>query len=213
MTLPALLMSEEKKQELNKSAKVWSETLRVKGREASLYVKTPDAEQFTQLEQLIRREAEEGSGFAIDEFTEDGFFNRFLLRNSQEIVVTENPDGEPIAAAVFGQSAICRSASPMGGGYVLVKKEYRLMGIGNALLHFVLEEMERQGFKGFLTDVFPHCGGFLHILLANGFFITGSLPKVAYVKGHGLTHSLLVYKDFTSLQNQMLPSPIATSKI
>ena len=213
MTICPMRVNEERREELNKTAKLWKETLQVKGREAPLYVETPNAEQFIQMEHLIRQEAEEGTGFAIDEFTGDGFFNRQLLRKSQEIVITERSGGEPIAAAIFGQSAICRTVSPMGGGYVLVKKEYRRQGIGNALLNFVLEELERQNYKGFLTDVFPHCGGFLHILLSNGFFVTGSIPKVAYVKGQGLTHSLIVYKDFTCLQNQMLPSPIASSKI
>ena len=208
LTIPTLRMNHHKRDELNKGAKVWNETLKLKDDNVPLCVETPNASQLIQLEEMIKLEAEEGGAFAMDEFTDDGFFNRQLLRNSQDIVITERPGGEPVAAAIIGQSGICRMMSPMAGGYILVKKEYRRKGIGNALLSFVTEEAERQGFKGFLADVFPHCNGYINVLLQNGFFVTGSMPKAAFVKGQGLTHSLIVFKDFGCLQNKMLPSKI-----
>ena len=208
LTIPKLRMTHEKRDELNKAAKVWNETLKLEGNSVPLCVETPSANQLIQLEEMIKLEAEEGGAFALDEFTDDGFFNRQLLRNSQDIVITERPGGEPVAAAIIGQSGICRMMSPLAGGYILVRKEYRRKDIGNALLTFIMEEAQRQGFKGFLADVFPHCHGYINILLQNGFFVTGSMPKVAFVKGQGLTHSLIVFKDFGRLQNKMLPSKI-----
>ncbi len=206
MKIPSLRMTEERRVQVNQASKVWPQTLTVRRMKTPLHLETPDADQLTQVEQMIRLDAEEGNGgFAIDEFTDDGFFNRQLLRNSQDIVVTQEPHGEPIAAAVIGQSAICRTVSPVAGGYIIVKKEFRNKQVGFALLDFIMEELERQGYTSFLTDVFPHCGTFLHIIMKKGFSVTGSMPKVGFVKGQGLTHSLLVYKDFRSSGNQMLP--------
>ena len=201
-------MSQEKRDELNAAARVWNETLQLEKNGVPLCVETPSANQLIQVEEMIKLEAEEGGAFAMDEFTDDGFFNRQLLRNSQDIVITERPGGEPIAAAIIGQSAICRMMSPLAGGYIIVKKEYRRKEVGNVVLTFILEEAERQGFQGFLSDVFPHCGGYINFLLQNGFLVTGSMPKVAFVKGQGLTHSLILFKDFGRLQNKMLPSKI-----
>ena len=204
--IPPLRISNEKRDEWNKKARVWNETLIVNDKMNPLCIETPNASQLIQVEHMIRREAEDGGAFAMDEYTEDGLFNRQLIRKCQEIVITEEPGGDPVAAAIFGQSAICRMMSPLAGGYMLVKKEFRRRGIARALLSFVQEETEKQGFKGFITDVFPHCGPFINILLHSGFYVTGSMPKAAYVKGQGLTHSLILFNDYGRLRNRMLPS-------
>ena len=204
LVIPPLNMSEERRSQADSSTRIWDAVLHAKGL-TPLYVATPNAEQIVQMEAMIRSDAEAGNSFAIDEFTEDGFFNRQLLRTSQDLVVTKEPNGEVLAAAVFGSSAIPRRGSPLGGGYVIVKAEHRNQGIGSSLLDFVCHEMERQGFKGFITDVFPHCGHFLDMALKHGFCVTGSMPKVGYVRGQGLTHSLIVYKNFTSVGIQLPP--------
>ncbi len=114
------------------------------------------------------------------------------------LVVTTEPGGKPVAAAVYGSSGICRKNSPLAGGYIIVKEDYRGQGIGNSLFNLLEKELALQGFEGFITDVFPHCVESVVAMIRRGYHVTGSIPAVAYVKGQGLCHSLLMYRDFRS---------------
>ncbi len=127
------------------------------------------------------------------------------MRNSEMFVLTTEPGGKPIAAAVYGSSGICRQNNPLAGGYIIVRKDYRKQGIGDSLFTLLEQELEKRGFEGFLTDVFPHCVESLLAMLRRGYHVTGSLPRVAYVKGQGLSHSLVLYKDFRTHQNYLTP--------
>ncbi len=117
------------------------------------------------------------------------------------LAITTEPGGKPVAAAVYGVSGIARSNNNLAGGYIIVREDYRKQGIGKNLYWMLEKELKLRGFEGFLTDVFPHCAESVVAMVRRGYYMTGSLPKVAYVKGHGICHSLVLYKDFRQKYN------------
>ncbi len=156
----------------------------VKGPEEILYI-----------ESLWKDAAARGEGFGLDEFTEEGYFNRMFFREAN-ILVAENTQGEIVGAAVFGPSSLSRMENPLlSTCYVTVDTNRRKQGIGKSLLEYSMDLLKKDGFLGVLSDTYINNYQMLGLLRILNYSFLGSLPMCAYIAGIGPTDSLLVYKD------------------
>ena len=174
-----------------------------------LQSKLADEDELWQVEELIRDCAEQGDGFAIDEFTAEGYFNRVLLRDSH-VVVCVTPEGAIAAAVIFGFSALCRSREAnQVGGYLLVSKGYRGQGLGRSLVQLCIMKARELGYVAILTDVFVDNDKATRMLREEGFLITATLPNVAILKDTGYSDSYLVWRPVDDIKmSQVLKSKV-----
>lgn len=177
-----------------------------------LEVAHPDLEELFTVEKMIRRSALKGDGgFALDEFQPNGLFNRNLFKTASTVVfrgrlesegtrltdVGHSSDEKIVAAAIFGASNVCRSATPeLACLYVIVDPLIRCVGIGRAVQAYMERFVLERGFKGVLSDIFATNKAGISMSMNAGYIVTGSLPNCGYIKGKGMTNSLLVYKRF-----------------
>ncbi len=164
--------------------------------EQTLYLREAGRDDVMTVESLIRDSALQGQGFGIDEFTEQGIFNRKLLRRTSCIVGSLHENGPVIAAVLLGPSAVCRGATQLLNFYPIVAKEYRRHGIANILLEEVELFAREVGYEGILLEVYQSDSAVLQWFSKHNYHVTASLPECGYLKGQGYTNLLLLYKDF-----------------
>ena len=149
---------------------------------------------------MVRQAARNGDGFALDEFTPEGHLNRRLLWDSNMLVAKEPSTGSVVAAAIFGRSALCRSPNtPQVGGQLIVHPDFQGKGVGSAFLKYCIEQAEKVGYKGILTDTFVTSEIAFRLATKSKFLQMGTLVDCGHVKGHGLTNSVVMYKVFGDL--------------
>ena len=166
------------------------------GHTTELLVKLPTEDDNYTIEGMIRQCAQDGEGFALDEFTENGTFNSRMLWDRNTLVV-KSPEGKHVAAVVFGSTSLCRSPkSGQLGVYIIVEKDFRRQNVGVNLLQYCIEHAQRLGYKAILSDVFASNDIAVNLVLRAGFHVIGTLPYCAYVKDSGYTDSLIVHKRF-----------------
>ena len=153
-------------------------------------------EDYLAIEEMIRHSAMEGRGFGLDEFTKTGVFNRNLLRNSHAVVARLEHGGAPIAATIFGTSAVCRTENKLMGGYIVVSTSHRGSGVGTKLMNTLVVIAKTLGYEGMLMDVYRSESRTISWSKRMGFYVTGSLPDCGYVKDQGYVDSLLLYREF-----------------
>ena len=153
-------------------------------------------EDYLTIEEMIRQSALEGRGFGLDEFTENGLFNRNLLRNSHAVVARLEPGGLPIGVALAGASAVCRVESKLMNAYIVISPTYRGNGVGTVLMETLVDIAKSLGYEGMLIDVYQTESKTISWSKKMGFRVTGSLPESGYVKGHGFVDVLLLYREF-----------------
>lgn len=151
-----------------------------------------------QVERAIHEAACKGNGFCMDELTPEGFFNAKLLWDKNILVAKYPGSGEVLAAVLFGPSALCRSpGTPQVGGYMLLKEKYRNQGMGTALMDYCISLAQFLNYKGILIDVLAMNYKAQCMAIKSGFKIVGTLPNCGYVKGRGLTDSIMFYHNFS----------------
>ena len=154
-----------------------------------------DEEDMWRVEELIRDCAQRGDGFGLDEFTDNGYFNRKFTPESH-VVVVKNKDDAMVAAVIFGTSSLCRSPEAgQVGGYFIVSRGFRGQGLGKAILRMCIEKARELGYVAILTDVFVTNEGALRLMRKEGFFITATLPNAAVVKDIGFTDTYLFWRS------------------
>ena len=146
-------------------------------------------------EHMWRHLAETGDGFGIDEFTEDGIFNRKLFHESS-VFVAVTPGEKIVAGGLFGPSTLSRERDKVATCYIGTKSSHRRLGIGSQMLDMFVGLAQKHNFEGLMVDVLLTNLQFMKRMKNLGFVICGSLPFCAYVKHHGPTDSLLCFKDF-----------------
>ncbi len=162
----------------------------------TLYLREAGRDDVMAVESLIRNAALLGEGFGIDEFTQQGIFNRKLLRRTSCIVGSFQENGPVIAAVLLGPSAVCRSANNLLNFYPIVAQEHRRHGIANILLEEVELFAREVGYDGILLEVYQSHSAVLQWFSKHNYHVTASLPDCGYLKGQGYTNLLLLYKDF-----------------
>ncbi len=147
------------------------------------------------IESLWQQAATRGEGFGLDEFTEEGYFNRKFFRQAN-ILVAENTQGEIVGVSVFGPSSLSRMENPLlSVCYVTVEINHRKERVGSSLLEYSMDLLKKDGFKGVLSDTYVTNHQMICLLRMMDYSFVGSLPMCAYVAHHGPTESLLVYKE------------------
>ena len=146
-------------------------------------------------ERMIRKAAEKGEGFGIDEFNEQGHFNRSFLKNV-DILIAENADGDVIGATLFGPSNLSRAkTSVIAHQYMVVKDSFRNAGVGQALLSRCEDILQHQGYRMITSDTYLNNHAMMHIFRKEGFAFRGSFPYCSFMNDVGPVQSLLTCKD------------------
>ena len=150
------------------------------------------------VEDMVRMAAIQGQGFALDEFTPEGHFNRSLLMDHHLLVVKDS-GGHLVAAIIFGGSGACRGSNPgQAAGYMVVVEDMRGRGLGGVLLGYCMQNAHLLGYTAVLTDIFCTDSVPLGMLLRRGFLVTATLPNCGVVAGRGRTNALLCYKTLVT---------------
>ena len=157
------------------------------------------------VEEMIRDAALGGQGFAVDEFKEDGTFNRKFIRNSLA-VVCKNFTGDIMAAVLFGSSGLCRTEGDQATGYIIVAPSVRGRGIGTTLLRYCLERARGLRYGSIVTDVLACNLKALGMVQKEGFLVTATLPNSALVRNYGYCDTYVVWRPVQA-------TPHSTSKL
>ena len=147
------------------------------------------------VENCIANAAKSEYMIAVDEFLDNGVWNRKLLKKTH-LVGIYNSKGHLVALSLFGPSAICRTESLVMGGYVLVNSQHQYQGLEIALVENLTDIAKKLDFEGIAFDIYRTETRFISLLMDMGFKITGSLPEYGYMKDVGYVDSLLLYKEF-----------------
>ena len=147
---------------------------------------------------ILSQAANNGDGFAIDEFPSLEIFQKMFLHGRQLILI-DIDNNLNVGVGILGESHLCRSAgTPNAVIYFYLLPHVRGHGYGKTLFLKLEEHAARCGFTAILTDLFitrniPYLSKFLrHLNYTN----TGNIPLSGYVKGQGLTDTLVFYKKF-----------------
>ena len=146
-------------------------------------------------EKNIARAAKSGYMIALDEFLDNGSWNRKFLKETH-VVGVFNSNENFIAQCMIGPSAICRTESLVMGCYVLVSPEHQNQGLEQVLIEQMIFIARKLKFEGILFDVYRTEFKLMTLLIEMGFKITGSLPECGYIKDAGYVDSLLLYYEF-----------------
>ncbi len=146
------------------------------------------------VEQMIRQCAESGDGFNIDEFCpEDGHFLHKFIHQPKVIVAAGN-QGQILAAAIYGFSALTRVKGATFTAYFVVQPKYRRKGIASQLLKKIYQICHENKCKMLLFDIYITNQVAMAWLTREGFFSAGTLPYCGYLANNGYTHSVLMCK-------------------
>ena len=159
----------------------------------ALSVTFADGADTVRVEEMLRQAAMAGDGFAIDEFTEDGTFNRKFFRRCF-VAVLKNAQGDILAAVLFGPSSLCRTEGHEVTGYVIVAPSARRRGLGTAVLKYCLDAAKRLQYRTVLSDVLTSNLKVLGMVQREGFIITATLPNVALVRNTGFVNTYVVWR-------------------
>ncbi len=174
------------------------EAKHVKLRSGDLCIRSASSnEELWHAETMWRTGAELGQGFGIDEFDDNGCFNRKFFRSSN-VLVAEDIQGNIVGASIYGPSILSRGTDKsLANCYVAVSPTNQRQGIGSALIQFSLGLVKQQGYKGCVSDTFVNNHAGLELLRKHKYMFTGSMPMCAYVKGAGPIDSIIAYKQLT----------------
>ncbi len=185
-----------------------SQTLHLDKSDREVIFRSATSEDVWKVEHFTRELASQGDGFALDEFTQEGYFNKKFFIDYNVGVLTEKDNTEIMAFVMFGKSNLMRSHSAKTAHlYTMVRKEYRHLGLGTTIIKSCLQLLLELGYERVMSDVFlPNFDGLTMVNKA-GFTIVGSLPDCGYMAGHGLCDSILVHKGL-KIQGKVMISKL-----
>ncbi len=161
-----------------------------------------EPEELWYVEEHWRTAARAGDHFALDEFTEDGYFNRRLMATCDTFVLEYR--GEIVGGALFGGSDLARaSPSHLATCYIYIPPKYQMKGIATQTLRHFISVATELGYRCFLLDVLMDDVVKFRIIRGMGFTISGSLPYCAYMKNIGPVDSVLLYKDLENVKDSL----------
>ncbi len=146
-------------------------------------------------ENFIRKSAREGHVMALDEFLDNGIWNRKLLKETHVVGIFDTKN-DLVGLMLFGASGVCRTESLVMGGYLLLEKGHRVEPVQRRLMDIMTDIARTLSFEGVLLDVYRTETDFMSLLLDLGFKVSGTLPECGYVKDKGYVDSVLLYKEF-----------------
>ncbi len=193
--IPSLVKLETVPQHINYGREFLSDEFKTK--DGSIVnirsVKTP--EEVWTAEEIWRQAAERGIGFGIDEFTEQGHFNRSFLRDSN-VIIAEDSHGEIIASAIFGSSSLSRAEKSLVAQlYLAVSPKSGDKGVGSKLMEHCMKLIKTEGYMGCLTDTYANNTRMLQMLRECKFEFRGSLPKAGFFKNEGAVDSFIIFRE------------------
>ncbi len=152
--------------------------------------------ELSQVDQMLQEAAVLSEGFGVDEFTQEGYYSRKMFFESRSFVV-ETEYGDLAGCGVFGSSRLARNRDIAVASYICIKEQYRRVQIGSHLMKYFTSLAHRLDFILFYQDVLMIPGNhhlMIDMLLKQGFMVSGTLPRCAFVKEVGPVDSLLLYK-------------------
>ncbi len=157
---------------------------------------THDQKDEMEVQKLIRHQADTGQGFAVDEFNQDGHYNRNMFWKSDTICVRDTADNI-VAAAIYGPSIIARSASTNLTHVHIASTNYsQSPQVAGKLLSECVQHTKNLGYKGCFTDVFVNDRWTFDLFVRAGFIIMGTIPYIGITRQNGPTHGMLMYLKY-----------------
>ena len=169
------------------------------GESAVIGLASPD--DISDVNKLLKSSADDGEGFAVDEFSDQGKLSGHTIY-SAAVVVVKTSSGNLIGAVIFGPSkSVLHNPNIVRtlGGYIIIKRPYRRRGIGREFLELVSAQLQITGtYSWCISDCF--CCDLQALTFAQkvGFSVTGTIYFSGVFKNHGLAHTLLLYRPLGS---------------
>ncbi|KAK7091548.1 uncharacterized protein [Littorina saxatilis] len=157
--------------------------------------------QVSEVFNLVQEAALRGEGFGVDEFPTEKYFLKVVQSENGKmfkICAQGSTMGNPIAAFVIVDSKFYRGQGTVADGYLVVKREERMKGIGEFCLRMMKQISARLGYISVYSDTFKDNIGICKILDRAGFQRVGFLPMSARMPDGSLKQSLLYYRELES---------------
>ena len=168
---------------------------KVQGKPVTVYNANKIDEQI-ETQHILRSKADTGSSFTVDEFDDNGLYNRRTFWSCDIVHMKDSAD-KVTAIALYGPAKIIRlDAIHIAQLNVVPVHEKGHMEHGKELLKLCMEHIHELGYTGCLTDVLVTDNHTLGLYLEAGFIVMGTVPYTGITRQMGPTHSLLLYKQF-----------------
>lgn len=155
------------------------------------------SEQITETFNLIQSCAQEGHGFAVDEFPSEEEF-RLDIRGGDSFAIMCEDTGEMIAGFILAVSKFYRGSAGAVDPFLVVRKAERGQGIGEFLMNKVIEFSKQLGYHGIYVDTFSNNKALIRILdKVGGFTKVGLLPLGGLLKNGSVVPSVIYYRDLS----------------
>lgn len=155
------------------------------------------------INEMMYEAAQEGRGFAMDEFNVDGMFSGKLLRKAT-VICAKDCIGTILAAVVFGPTNFCRSSSTkILGVYMVVNPRHQRQGVGQEFSAVLLHKLQGNKYvcPGVITDVFNVDSVAMQFARCMKFCGIGCIVESGTMKNYGKSDSQILF----------LPTPYITS--
>lgn len=166
------------------------------GREVVIDYMTSD--QLTETYNLIQACAQDGHGFAVDEFpTEDEF--RQDIKGGDNFAIMCDKSGEMIAGFILAISKFYRGSAGAVDPFLVVRKSERKRGIGEFIMNRVIEFAKYLNYQGIYVDTFSNNSALIRIVeKVGGFTKVGCLPLGGLMKNGNVVPSVIYYRDLAN---------------
>ena len=149
-----------------------------------------------QVQDLFRKAATKGEGFAIDELDEQRNFRCKLIRKPEVLVATKEPETEVIGVLVYGSPALCRTPGQTTTAYIIVSEPERGKGNGHILFDCYNNIVKNQNnISTVLFDVFKTNQKTITWLISRGFDVSGTIKCSGFIVGTGNTDIVILHKN------------------
>ncbi|XP_063407648.1 uncharacterized protein LOC134691220 isoform X2 [Mytilus trossulus] len=166
------------------------------GRQAYIDYMTHD--QMTETYNLIQTCAQEGQGFAVDEYpTEEEF--REDIKGGDSFAIICDTTGEMIAGFILAISKFYRGSAGAVDPFLVVRSSERKRGIGEFIMNRVIEFSKYLNYQGIYVDTFSNNAALIRILdKVGGFTKVGYLPLGGLMKNGYAVSSIVYYKEISN---------------
>ena len=155
-------------------------------------------DQVTETYNLIQACAQEGQGFAVDEFPSEEEF-REDIKGGDNFAIMCDTSGEMIAGFILAISKFYRGSTGAVDPFLIVRKSERKRGIGEFIMNRVIEFSKYLNYQGIYVDTFSNNMALMRILdKVGGFTKVGYLPLGGLMKNGNIVSSLIYYRDLAN---------------
>ena len=152
--------------------------------------------------ELMCTATSQGKGYGIDEFPSQRFFLEMFLPDSHIAVAVDNQRGTIMAFMVILPHWCVRTRRrKIADTAIVIHPNYRSNNVGGEFMYLTLQVSQALGYVATFSDTLVTNLPMLKVCQRIGYTPIGVFPHSTYLSKHGWTDSVVVYNDFSTVQN------------